>query len=352
MLSATFEKQGDNISVTLSPVALADLSSKDLDFVKSVVQQQLASAWLRNPRKKRLPWRLALLTNQREANPPSNEKALKRFVKAGKKLGIDVVQVDAQSIGEISQYDGLFIRETTEIDHHTYRLAELAEKHDVEVIDDATSILRCCNKVFLHDAFSYHKVPSLKTRIISDASPETVMELATDFGYPLVLKMPESSFSRGVFKVSNDDELRAKLTSLLEQSALVLAQEYLKTDYDWRIGVLNGKALYACRYFMAKNHWQIYNHADSKESEGGFDAMGTYEVPKKVLDAVLKSAAIIGKGLYGIDIKEVNGKAYVIEVNDNPNIDHGVEDHFIGDELYMQIMGEFLRRFETRGKGN
>jgi len=64
----------------------------------------------------------------------------------------------------------------------------------------------------------------------------------------------------------------------------------------------------------------------------------------------LKAAAVVGDGLYGIDIKEVDKCAYVIEVNDNPSIDSGVEDLYLGEELYMQIMHEFLRRFELRGR--
>ena len=49
--------------------------------------------------------------------------------------------------------------------------------------------------------------------------------------------------------------------------------------------------------------------------------------------------------------KEKDGKGYVIEVNDNPNIDSGVEDKYLGDELYRLIMGELLRRMENRSKG-
>jgi len=38
----------------------------------------------------------------------------------------------------------------------------------------------------------------------------------------------------------------------------------------------------------------------------------------------------------------------VIEVNDNPNIDAGVEDKVLGQQLYERIMEEFLRRMEAR----
>jgi len=113
---------------------------------------------------------------------------------------------------------------------------------------------------------------------------------------------------------------------------------------------LNGRAIYACRYLMARNHWQIYNHGAKRFVSGGFETLPTFEVPKRVLDAALRASKIIGQGLYGVDVKEVNGRAYVLEVNDNPSIDHKVEDAYLGDELYMQIMGEFHRRLEARGR--
>ena len=131
----------------------------------------------------------------------------------------------------------------------------------------------------------------------------------------------------------------------------MIAQEYLYTDYDWRIGVLGGKAIYACRYLMARNHWQIYNHGASKRFEsGGFETLPTFGVPRQVLDAAIKSCAMVGNGLYGVDLKQAGNKVYVIEVNDNPSIDHQVEDLYLGNELYMQIMAEFVARLERRGR--
>jgi glutathione synthase/RimK-type ligase-like ATP-grasp enzyme len=41
---------------------------------------------------------------------------------------------------------------------------------------------------------------------------------------------------------------------------------------------------------------------------------------------------------------------FVIEVNDNPSIDSKIEDKYLGKELYMQIMQEFVNRFEARGR--
>lgn len=54
----------------------------------------------------------------------------------------------------------------------------------------------------------------------------------------------------------------------------------------------------------------------------------------------------MGDGLYGVDLKEINGKVYVIEVNDNPNIDSGVEDLVLGKELYRKLARSFYTRIE------
>ena len=151
--------------------------------------------------------------------------------------------------------------------------------------------------------------------------------------------------------MSNREELKTKLDELFAVSALVLAQEYLYTEFDWRIGVLNGRAIYASRYLMARNHWQIYNHnAGKRFFSGDFETLPTFEVPKFILDAALRAAKAVGLGLYGVDIKELDKKAYVLEVNDNPNIDYKIEDQYLGNELYMIIMAEFQRRLESHGR--
>ncbi len=350
ILRLTLEPDAHGLRLRVGCFSASALGAPEqVQLIESLLEF-MQNAWRIGGKRKRLRWDMAILVDSQESVPPSNREAISRFVKAAEKNGIHAEPVEISQIENIAYYDALFIRETTAIDHHTYRLACKAEQNGLVVIDDPVSILRCCNKVYLHDAFSYQKVPSLNTVVVDSAGEDSVDSLEKAFGYPLVLKMPEGSFSRGVFKVKDRSQLQAKLQELLEQSALVLAQEYLFTDYDWRIGVLNGRAIYACRYLMARNHWQIYNHSSKRFSTGGFETLPTFEVPRAVLDAALKAARIIGDGLYGVDVKEVDGKAYVLEVNDNPSIDHKVEDAYLGNELYMQVMVEFHRRLEMRGR--
>ena len=342
----------DASGIRMSVKRYAHSSLNEMEKIKFNKQLNSFSkeVWSNAASKKSPRWDLAILVNPDEAQPPSDKEAIKRFIKAAEKVGIHAETITAEQANHISQFDALFIRETTAIDHHTYRLARKAEQEGLVVIDDPTSILRCCNKVYLHDAFSYNGVPAPKTHVVINADEESLSRIEAEFSYPMVLKMPEGSFSKGVYKVANRQELTEKLEALFADTALVLVQEYLYTDYDWRVGVLNGRAIYACRYHMARNHWQIYNHDAKRFNSGGFETLPTFEVPKKVLDAALKASAMIGKGLYGVDIKQKDNHVYVIEVNDNPSIDHKVEDLYLGNELYMLVMQEFADRLEKRGR--
>lgn len=146
-------------------------------------------------------------------------------------------------------------------------------------------------------------------------------------------------------------ELMEKGKRLLNDSELIIGQQFLPTDFDWRIGVLDKKPLYACRYYMAKDHWQIIQRTqDGKKKEGNFDTVPLDQVPEKVLQTALKGANLIGDSLYGVDLKQVGNRVVVIEVNDNPNIDAGIEDQFLKDDLYRIIMQSFLTRIERRAE--
>lgn len=336
--------------VELARSGYSDLSSEHKEAFLKQLQLHTGRAWRAPSAKQRTRWDLAILINPDESHPPSDREALRLFVKAAHKVGINAELITSHDLDAIGEYDALFIRETTAIDHHTYAAARRAEQEGLVVIDDSTSILRCCNKIFLHDAFTYSGVPSLKTVIVSERTEKEVERLEKAFDYPIVLKVPEGSFSLGVFKVQDRAELVQKLDELLQKTSLVLAQEYLYTAFDWRIGVLAGRPLYACRYHMARNHWQIFNHRSRRHNFGGCETLPTFEVPRAVVSAALKASKMIGRSLYGVDLKQRDDEVFVIEVNDNPNIDHGYEDRYLGNELYMQVMAEFSSRLESRGR--
>ena len=303
--------------------------------------------WRGTRKRRRYRYDLAILVDPEESLPPSNRSALKSFIRAGRELGIDVELITRSDYPRLPEFDALFIRETTAIDHHSYRFARKAEAEGMVVIDDPVSILRCTNKVYLADLFRVRNVPAPRTQLLHGSSMAQIERLEEELGYPMVIKIPDGSFSRGIVKVHDRKELRNCLKELFRKSALLLAQEFFYTDFDWRIGVFNNRPLYACRYYMVKNHWQIYRHGKGRTASGDFVTLPTFEVPRDVMRAALAATQPIGDGLYGIDIKERDGKGYVIEVNDNPSIDRGIEDRYLGEELYRLVMSEFLRRMEA-----
>jgi glutathione synthase/RimK-type ligase-like ATP-grasp enzyme len=60
------------------------------------------------------------------------------------------------------------------------------------------------------------------------------------------------------------------------------------------------------------------------------------KVPPQVIKLGIDAANAIGSGLYGVDIKNNNGDAYVIEVNDNPSIESGEDDCY--PRVFEQIV--------------
>ena len=293
---------------------------------------------------------LAILINPNDKMPPSDADAIARFVKAGKALRMDVELIQAKDYHRISEFDALFLRETTALDNHTFRFARKAEAEGIPVIDDSKSILRCTNKVYLWERLNAHQLPTPLTIPLNRATFDdaAITMLEEQIGYPMVLKIPDGCFSRGMFKATNRDQVKEAAANLFGNSRLILAQEFMYTAHDWRIGLLNGKPLYACQYRAARGHWQIVNHkGDGTATYGGFETMPVEKAPTEVLELATKAAALIGDSLYGVDLKETDKGVFVIEINDNPSIDQGVEDKVLRGELYSEIIKEFIRRIEA-----
>ncbi|MBK8097490.1 MAG: RimK family protein [Planctomycetes bacterium] len=335
---------------SLKPMALDDIPEAHLGFAREATTDYLQKAYVRPHKREQRPYDLAILVDPDVAEPPSNKKALQRFAKAGEEVGFNVEFIQQEDYGRLGEFDALFIRETTSVNHHTFRFACRAEALGLVVIDDPASILRCSNKVFLAEMAEQQDILVPNTMIVHRGNVE---DLVARLGLPCVLKQPDSAFSAGVRKVSTVEQLNEQVEEMLKKSDLVIAQAFVPTEFDWRIGVLDGHPLYACRYFMAKDHWQILKRDERGQlcDNGRAETLPVEMAPTRVVKAAIKAANHIGKGLYGVDLKEVAGKVYMIEVNDNPNIDAGFEDAVLGEELYLRLMRTFLARVASRHIG-
>jgi len=349
LFRADFEKDGSWILKSLRPIPLSEVAESHIEFLQRAADEFFEKkSSNRSASTKNYSYDLAILSNPLEKAAPSNPKALDNFVWAAKKCGIRAEILTKEDLTtSILEYDALFIRETTAVNHHTYRLARRALQEGLIVVDHPEAILKCANKVFLEETLSRLKIARPKTSILHK---DNLKELTQNSKYPVVLKQPDSAFSLGVFKATCKEEFSEMADQLLSKSDLIIVQEFVPSEYDWRIGILDNRPIFACKYFMAKGHWQIYN----QKAEGTDDFTGNFETipvemaPRHIVEASLKAAKAIGDGLFGVDIKQNGKESYFIEINDNPNIDSGVEDKVLGDDIYLLMMQHFLRKLNRQ----
>lgn len=350
MLRAHFVRDDRWRLVHIKPIPASDVPDSHWPYLIDVATRHFAGHARSVSRPKAAQYDLAILHDPKAADSPSNPKALRKFIRAAEQVGFDASLITKDDYGRIGEFDALFIRETTAVNHHTFRFSRRAAAEGLVVIDDPESIVRCTNKVFLAEALQRHRIPSPRTLIVHRGNVDQIVPC---LGLPCILKQPDSSFSHGVVKVEAEEDLGRRVEELLEKSDLLVAQEFLPTQFDWRIGVFAGQPLWACRYHMARKHWQIvkYGRDGSSSLYGRVDTCPVESVPRPVIRAAVGAARLMGQGLYGVDLKEVGRKGIVIEVNDNPNIDAGYEDQVLKDDLYLRIMNGFLARVRARTEG-
>jgi glutathione synthase/RimK-type ligase-like ATP-grasp enzyme len=293
------------------------------------------------------PFYVAVLMDDADPFAPSDEDTFNKLKRTGERHGVIFEPLAKDDFRDLPEYDALFLRTVTGMDHYSFLFAQRAKSLGIPVIDDPQTTVRCSNKVYLHELFRRAGLATPRTLTISRTTP---LSEAEELGYPLIVKQPDGTFSAAVKKAADVAELKKLTREMFKRSPLLTLQEFRPTEFDWRIGVLDGAALFACKYYMATGHWQIV-----REKRGGGRRYGKVEAvaldatPEPVRSLALQAAALIGDGLYGVDIKETEAGPVIIEINDNPDIWVGEEDAVEGDRLYDAIVHAFLRRLHGVG---
>lgn len=347
ILRVGFNTRQRNQIETVQALPLNRLTGEEQDYFAAALDNFNNKVWRapRSPKSSR--YSLAILHDPAEKFPPSDKRAISKFLEVARRMNLYAELITEEDATRLMEFDALFIRTTTSLNHYTFHLAQRATQNNIVVIDDPLSIIRCTNKVYLNELLEKEKIPAPASMLVFRSNENSFGEISDKLGTPFILKIPDGSFSHGMKKICCESDLQHAFSVLFDKSAILLAQEFIPTDFDWRIGILNGEPLYACKYYMAKGHWQIYLHGDNGKSKTGLvDTIPIYKVPSHVLKSAIKATSLIGKGLYGVDLKVVNGKAVVIEINDNPSIDYEIEDAILGDELYYRIINHFVRQMD------
>jgi len=245
-------------------------------------------------------------------------------------------------INKIPKMDALFIRARTDPKNITYVAARMAEFHGIPVIDDANSIQVCGDKINMYSHLINRHVALPRTVFLrkTDLTVEKVTGLFDTLGTPLILKEPSTSFSQRVEKVADIAEFFRVARRFSKMSDRIVVQQFVESKYDWRVGVLDGKLLYACKYTIPSVTFKIQASVNGHIVYCGVESMPETAVPPHVVHLGIEAANAIGNGLYGVDIKNNNGDACVIEVNDNPSLESGEDACY--PQIYEQIIGHLF----------
>src|SRR5438876_4075896 len=152
------------------PRNITRLANGEATFLRESLHQHTKREWRDPKARTQAKYDLAILYDPNEKMPPSSPASIKYFARIAEKHSVDIEPITRRQLAELAEYDGLFIRETTSIDNHTYRFARRAWQEGMPVIDDPISMIRCTNKLFLMELLGSNQVPMPQTVMLADLS--------------------------------------------------------------------------------------------------------------------------------------------------------------------------------------
>lgn len=286
--------------------------------------------------------KLGIFVDRKTLSNAEQLNALIHCRDVGEKMGHHVDFIFPVDISRIPAMDGLFIRARTDPMNITYVAARMADFHNIPVVDDPLSIQICADKINMYSHLIKNKVAIPKTVFVSrqDLTVECATRLFDSLGTPLIIKEPSTSFSLRVEKVHDIAAFFQVARRFIRMSDWIVVQQYVESKYDWRVGVLDGELLYVCKYTIPSVTFKIQASVNGHVVYCGVESVPEPEVPPHVIRLGIDAANAIGRGLYGVDIKNNNGDACVIEVNDNPSIESGEDTCY--PRVFEQIISHLL----------
>ncbi|MCX6678434.1 MAG: RimK family alpha-L-glutamate ligase [Methanothrix sp.] len=286
--------------------------------------------------------KLGIFVNRQTLSSSEQLTAVVKCRDVAESMGHTAEFIFPVDIKKIPRLDALFIRANTDPMNITYVAARMAQMYGIPVIDDPGSIQICADKINMYMHLMKKNVSMPRTKFLKKKELDETLaaQLFEELGTPLVLKEPSTSFSVRVEKVSSVSELLKIARRFFKLSDWIVVQEYIESRFDWRVGVINGKLLYACRYIIPSETFKIQASVNGHIVYCDVESVPADQIPPEVIELGREAGNAIGKGMYGVDIKESNGKLYVIEVNDNPSLDGGEDAHY--PDMFQKIISYLM----------
>ena len=214
------------------------------------------------------------------------------------------------------------------------------EKHMVCVVNSRQCVSICADKYRTSLRLSDYGIKQPKSVLVTD--PENSMEAFEQLEekFPVILKTLRGSKGVGVLFIESERALDSivQLLNKQDEDSDILLQQYVKTDWDARVLVLQGKVFAAMRRDVIPGDFR------SNISQGAKPK--PLELTEKEVEESLKAAKAVDGQWVAVDFipaKNREAKApYIIEVNSSPGTE-GIEE-----ATGRNLSKELIQHFEDR----
>ena len=223
-----------------------------------------------------------------------------------------------------------------------YDMISMLELEGYFVLNSMKCFDMCNSKYMSYLKFLHHKIRTPKTVAIthSETVEESFKKLKTDF--PVILKSSTGTQTGvGVVVVESLRSLKAlvQMTLLYNKYLPIIIQEYIKTDWDIRVLVCEGKVIAAMKRIVM---------SDDVRSNASMGAdTETLELTELETSESIRIAEEFGGRVVGVDLipakDRENELPYCLEINANPGL-NGIEEITKGSSPTKDILETYKDR--------
>ena len=262
---------------------------------------------------------LAILYDPNEKMAPSSHASIKYFARIAEKMSVDVEAITKASAGrarrirrpvhprdDCARQPHLpLCAPSRERGHGRHRRSGLDDQVHEQDLPDGPARRAICRRRKPRSC-TRRSEPSCR----SDG-PARSSDRAEDSGWIVFARHPQSR---------NSEEIKRRRRAVPAHD-LVLAQEFMLTEFDWRVGVLVGRAALRMPVLHgARPLADLQPSADGTARAGGFETSCAKAPPEMIESRCARPRRSATAFTASISSRPTQGFV-VIEVNDNPNLD-------------------------------
>lgn len=231
---------------------------------------------------------------------------------------------DAKTKQRYNELDGIYIANWRKAPEIALALAKYMQSKKKAILNDEISHYPAATKLGEMVLMSNLGIPMPDSFFVREKyllSMVKKQRLPDGFNFPIIVKSTSGSMGANNWLVKDFDQLRE--IASLEHDSLLVAQQFIPNDFDYRVLVFGNKVRAVIkRSRLDKNA----SHLNNTSAGAQGDMVDLADFPKDLEEIALKAAAATRRSdLAGVDIiiDSETGLPYVLEVNKSPQIETG-----------------------------